>query len=111
MNPVLLHCPQFLGNEKKYLNECIDTKFVSYVSHFVTDMEEQIKKLTGAKCAVAMVSGTEALHMAMVAAGVKAGEEVISQPYFQNIFLQQPKNPQNGVITIKKLVGIFVCLV
>lgn len=80
MDPVLLHCPQFLGNEKKYLNECIDTKFVSYVSHFVTDMEEQIKKLTGAKCAVAMVSGTEALHMAMVAAGVKAGEEVISQP-------------------------------
>lgn len=80
MDPVLLHCPQFLGNEKKYLNECIDTKFVSYVSHFVTDMEEQIKKLTGAKFAVAMVSGTEALHMAMVAAGVKAGEEVISQP-------------------------------
>lgn len=80
MDPVLLHCPQFLGNEKKYLNECIDTKFVSYVSHFVTDMEEQIKKLTGAKCAVAMVSGTEALHMAMVAAGVKSGEEVISQP-------------------------------
>ena len=80
MDPVLLHCPQFLGNEKKYLNECIDTKFVSYVSHFVTDMEDQIKKLTGAKCAVAMVSGTEALHMAMVAAGVKAEEEVISQP-------------------------------
>ena len=45
MDPVLLHCPQFLGNEKKYLNECVDTKFVSYVSHFVTDMEEQIKKL------------------------------------------------------------------
>ena len=80
MDPVLLHCPQFLGNEKKYLNECIDTKFVSYVSHFVTDMEDHIKKLTGAKCAVAMVSGTEALHMAMVAAGVKSGEEVISQP-------------------------------
>lgn len=48
MDSVLLHCPQFLGNEKKYLNECVDTKFVSYVSHFVTDMEEQIKKLTGA---------------------------------------------------------------
>lgn len=80
MNPVLLHCPQFLGNEKKYLNECIDTKFVSYVSHFVMDMEEQIKKLTGVKYAVAMVSGTEALHMALVAAGIKAGEEIISQP-------------------------------
>lgn len=80
MNPVLLHCPEFLGNEKKYLNECIDTKFVSYVSHFVTDFEEQIKKLTGAKYAIAMVNGTEALHMALVASGIKSGEEVISQP-------------------------------
>lgn len=59
MDSVLLHCPQFLGNEKKYLNECIDTKFVSYVSHFVTDMEEQIKKFAGAKCAVAMVKSSK----------------------------------------------------
>ncbi len=79
MNPVLLHCPQFLGNEKKYLNECIDTKFVSYVSHFVTDMEEHIQKITGAKYAVAMVSGTEALHMALLSAGVQAGEEIVTQ--------------------------------
>lgn len=80
MNPVLLHCPEFLGNEKKYLNECIDTKFLSYVSHFVTDFEEQIEKLTGAKYAIAMVNGTEALHMALVASGIESGEEVISQP-------------------------------
>ncbi len=80
MNPVLLHCPKFLGNEKKYLNECIDTQFVSYVSHFVTDMEDSVKRLTGAKYAVAMVSGTEALHMAIVAAGIKPGDEIISQP-------------------------------
>lgn len=79
MNPVLLHCPQFLGNEKKYLNECIDTKFVSYVSHFVTDLEEHVKKLTGAKFAVAMVNGTEALHMAFASAGIKSGVEVITQ--------------------------------
>lgn len=79
MDLVLLHCPQFLGNEKKYLQECIDTKFVSYVSHFVTDMENHIKKITGAKYAVAMVSGTEALHMALVSAGVNRGEEVITQ--------------------------------
>lgn len=76
---VLLHCPQFLGNEKQYLNECIDTKFVSYVSHFVTDMEEHIKKITGTKYAVAMVNGTEALHMAIICAGIRPGEEVITQ--------------------------------
>lgn len=79
MEPVLLHCPQFLGNEKKYLNECIDTKFVSYVSHFVTDMEEHIKRITGANYAVAMVNGTEALHMAIVSAGISPGEEIITQ--------------------------------
>lgn len=79
MEPVLLHCPQFLGNEKKYLNECIDTKFVSYVSHFVTDMEERIKSITGTKHAVALVSGTEALHMALVCSGIHAGEEVLTQ--------------------------------
>ena len=66
MDPVLLHCPQFLGYEKKYLNECIDTKFVSYVSHFVTDMEKQIKKLTGAKCAVVMVSGVSVRRKSLV---------------------------------------------
>lgn len=76
---VLLHCPEFLGNEKKYLNECIDTKFVSYVSHFVTDMENKIKSITGAKCAVAMVNGTEALHMMLVACGVNPGDEIITQ--------------------------------
>ena len=79
MDPVLLHCPQFLGNEKKYLNECIDTKFVSYVSHFVTDMEEKIKEITGAKYAVAMVNGTEALHMALETAGIKSGDEIVTQ--------------------------------
>ena len=79
MNPVLLHCPQFLGNEKKYLNECIDTQFVSYVSHFVTDMEEKIKEITGAKYALAMVNGTEALHMALVSSGIGEGDEAITQ--------------------------------
>lgn len=79
MDPVLLHCPQFLGNEKKYLNECIDTKFVSYVSHFVSDMEGMIKKITGSSNAVALVSGTEALHMALICSGIKPDEEVITQ--------------------------------
>lgn len=79
MNPVLLHCPQFLGKEKEYLAECIDTKFVSYVSHFVTDMEDHIKRITGAKYAVAMVNGTEALHMAIISAGINPGEEIITQ--------------------------------
>jgi len=77
--PVPLHAPRFLGNEKKYLGECVDSTFVSYVGRFVTDFEEQVKRLTGARFAVAMVNGTAALHMALAAAGVEPGDEVLTQ--------------------------------
>lgn len=77
--PVPLHAPRFLGREKEYLCECIDSTFVSYVGKFVTDFEEHIKRLTGVKNAVAMVNGTAALHMSLLAAGVKPGEIVVTQ--------------------------------
>lgn len=79
MDPVLLHCPIFLGNEKKYLTECIDTKYVSYVGRFVTAMEDKIKEITGTKHAIATVNGTAALQMALIGCGVVNGEEVITQ--------------------------------
>jgi aminotransferase in exopolysaccharide biosynthesis len=78
-NPVLLHCPEFFGNEKKYLAECIDTKYVSYLSHFVADMENKIKEISGAKYAVALANGTAALHMLLLAIGIKEGDEVVTQ--------------------------------
>ncbi|MDR0603650.1 MAG: LegC family aminotransferase [Bacteroidales bacterium] len=78
-NPVLLHCPEFLGNEKKYLAECIDTKYVSYVGHFVADMENKIKEITGAEYAVAIVNGTAALHILLLVVGIKPGDEIITQ--------------------------------
>jgi len=77
--PVPLHAPRFLGREKQYLAECIDTTYVSYVGRFVTDFEEHIKRVTGVKNAVAMVNGTAALQMMLVAAGVAPGQEVITQ--------------------------------
>jgi aminotransferase in exopolysaccharide biosynthesis len=76
---VLLHCPEFLGNEKKYLAECIDTKYVSYVGRFVADMENGIREMTGAKHAVALVNGTSALHMLLLAVGIQPGDEMITQ--------------------------------
>ncbi|MBV5327881.1 MAG: LegC family aminotransferase [Chlorobium sp.] len=77
--PVPLHAPRFLGNEKKYLAECVDTTYVSYVGKFVTDFEEHIKRVTGARHAIAMVNGTAALHMVLVAAGVQPDDLVITQ--------------------------------
>src|SRR6056300_1351206 len=75
-----LHPPMFKGNEKKYLNECIDTTFVSSVGKFVTQFEEMVAAFTGAKYAVATSNGTAALHVALKLAGVNEETEVITQP-------------------------------
>ena len=58
-----LHAPTFKGNEKKYLEECIDTTFVSSVGKFVDLFEERVAAYTGAKHAVVCVNGTNALHI------------------------------------------------
>jgi len=75
-----LHEPKFIGNEKKYLNECIDSTFVSSVGKFVDKFEEMIAKYTGAKYAVATSNGTSALHISLLLCGVESGDEVITQP-------------------------------
>lgn len=76
---VPLSVPRFIGNEKKYLNECIDTTFVSSVGQFVDRFEKDMAAYTGAQKAVVCVSGTNALHMAMILAGVKREDEVLTQ--------------------------------
>ena len=77
---IALHEPVFIGNEKKYVNECIDTTFVSSVGKFVNKIEEKLCKITGSKYAIATVNGTSALHIALKLAGVKENTEVITQP-------------------------------
>ena len=74
-----LSVPVFIGNEKKYLNECIDTTFVSSVGKFVDRFEEMVAEYTGAKRAVVCVNGTNALHMALMLAGVERNDEVLTQ--------------------------------
>jgi len=76
---VPLAVPKFIGNEKKYLNECIDTTFVSSVGKFVDRFEEDMARYTGAKRAVVCVSGTNALHMALLLVGVERDDEVLTQ--------------------------------
>jgi aminotransferase in exopolysaccharide biosynthesis len=76
---VPLHVPTFRGNEKKYLNECIDSTFVSSVGKFVDRFEEMMVEYTGTQKAVVCVNGTNALHMAMLLVGVEREDEVITQ--------------------------------
>lgn len=76
---VPLSVPVFIGNEKKYLNECIDTTFVSSVGKFVDRFEADMEKYTNSSRAVVCVSGTNALHMSLMLAGVERGDEVLTQ--------------------------------
>ena len=74
-----LHEPRFVGNEREYVMETIDSTFVSSVGKYVDRFEEMICEITGAKYAVAIVNGTNALHLSLVLAGVKRGDEVLTQ--------------------------------
>ena len=77
---VPLSAPVFIGNEKKYLDDCIDTTFVSSVGAYVDRFEKDMATYTGCKRAVVCVSGTNALHMSLMLAGVERDDEVITQP-------------------------------
>ena len=78
-HPIPLHEPVFDGNEKRYLMDVIDSTYVSSVGEYVDRFERKMCDITGSKYAVATVNGTTALHTALMAAGVKSGDEVITQ--------------------------------
>lgn len=75
-----LHEPRFIGNEKKYINEAIDSTFVSSVGKYVSQFEEMMAKFVGAKYAIATSNGTSALHIGLKLLGVDEHSEVITQP-------------------------------
>ncbi len=75
-----LHEPKFIGNEKKYLNECIKSTFVSSVGKFVDKFEDRIAKYTSSKYAIATTNGTSAIHISLILADVDQNCEVITQP-------------------------------
>ncbi|NVN97984.1 MAG: DegT/DnrJ/EryC1/StrS family aminotransferase [Geobacteraceae bacterium] len=69
--------PLLNGNEKKYLNECIDTGWISSEGPFIKQFEEAFAARVGRKHAVAVCNGTAALDAAVEAIGIGAGDEVI----------------------------------
>ncbi len=72
-----LAIPNLSGNEGRYLQDCVETNFVSTVGPFVTRFEEDVAKAAGAKYGVATCSGTAGLHLALTALGVARGDLVI----------------------------------
>lgn len=75
--PVPLHAPELAGREREYLNDCIDTGWVSSVGAYVDRFERDLEALTGATRAVAVVNGTAALEVCLRLAGVGPGDEVL----------------------------------
>jgi len=76
---VPLHAPVFMGNERKYVMHTLESTFVSSVGEYVDMSEKMISEICDIKCSVAVVNGTSGLQVALTLAGVKRGDEVITQ--------------------------------
>ena len=74
-----LHEPVFVGNERKYVMDAIDSTFVSSVGEYVNRFEKMMDEMAGTKYAVAIVNGTSALHISLVLAEVLQEDEVLTQ--------------------------------
>lgn len=81
--------PSLTGNEKKYVNECLDTSWISSKGHFVTDFENAFAKYIGTKYASGVCNGTVAIQIAIKALGITKGDEVIC-PTFTYIASANP---------------------
>jgi len=74
-----LHEPRFVGNEKKYLLDTIDSTFVSSVGAYVDKFESMMQDISQTQKAIAVVNGTSGIQVALRLVGVKAGDEVLTQ--------------------------------
>jgi len=75
--PAGLHEPTFSGNELAYLKECIETTYVASKGSFIERFESYLSEYTGSRFVVAVSSGTAALHVSLILAGVEANDEVL----------------------------------
>ena len=73
-----LSVPNFGGNEKEYVNDAVVSEWVSTGGSLVPKFEQAIANYVGMPRAVACNSGTSGLHLAMMAAGIGAGDEVLA---------------------------------
>lgn len=80
-NRIFLSAPHMGGNEIKYIQEAFDANYIAPIGEQITKFEEAIKSFTGAKHAVALSSGTAALHLALRTLGAKDGDEVFASSF------------------------------
>src|SRR4030095_5498937 len=74
---IAVAAPTLNGNEKLYVLECLETTWISSLGRFITEFERGFARFCGVEHAIAVNNGTTALHLALVALGLKPGDEVI----------------------------------
>lgn len=84
-----VYIPSLSGNEKKYVNECLDTSWISSKGHFVNEFETEFSKYIGVKHSTSVCNGTVAIHLAAASLGLGPGDEVIC-PSFTYIASANP---------------------
>ena len=84
-----VYCPDLSGNEKKYVNECLDTEWISSKGHFVEDFEKAFAQRIGVKYATSVFNCTVGIHLIATALGLGDGDEVIC-PAFTYIASADP---------------------
>ena len=77
MEFIPVYQPSLAGNEKKYVNDCIDSGWISGKGKYVSEFENSFAKYIGIRHATSVCNGTIALHLALLALGVGPGDEVI----------------------------------
>jgi len=75
--PIPLDSPSLTGNEREYLNRCIDTNWISWQGEFVSSLENQISNYCNTKYRITIVNGTYSLIVALQALGISKDDEVI----------------------------------
>jgi perosamine synthetase len=77
LHEIPIYQPDLTGNEKRYVNECLDTSWISSRGRFVNEFETRFAQRIGIKHAASVCNGTVALHLALMALGIGPGDEVI----------------------------------
>ena len=77
MNRIMVAQPKMVGNERKYVLDCLDTNWISSNGKYITAFEQAFATFCGVKHAIAANNGTTALHLALVGLGLQPGDEVI----------------------------------
>ncbi len=77
MRYIPVYQPSLTGNEKKYVNECLDSTWISSKGEFIPRFEVAFRQFTGVRHAATCSNGTVAIHLALVALGLGPGDEVI----------------------------------